>query len=42
MWLGIVGICAFAVVQMLWLFESIGVTTYSILLGPPLLLIGVW
>ena len=41
-WLGIVGIVAFAVVQILWLFESIGVTTYYILLGPAMLMTGAW
>jgi hypothetical protein len=44
MWLGIVGIGigAFAVVQILWLFGSIGVTSYYVLLGSLFLMIGAW
>jgi hypothetical protein len=39
---GIVGILAFVVVQVFWLSEAFGVTTYYILLGVAFPLIGAW
>src|SRR5262249_8793138 len=40
--LGIVGILAFAVIQVFWLSEAFGVTTYYLLLGIAFPLMGAW
>src|SRR5215467_14939072 len=40
--IGIVGILAFAVIQVFWLAEAFGVTTYYLLLGVAFPMMGAW